>query len=568
MSEMARGWASAIFVIVGVMTILALGPGCQRSPFDDKRFMRLEVDRDRVREVDTLDLETRERAREVDPEEVDIDAYARHLQDPDDPLPLTIDACRAIALEHNLDLKVELVNPLIAAEQVSEEEARFEALFFSNINYANTDSPTSSTLSGSQTESLSVEPGFELPLRTGGSVSVSVPMNQFETNNIFSTLNPAYATDLAISLSQPLLRNAGVRANTNAIRIARYSSYAAQARTKLQLIQVLTAVDRVYWRLYAARRELEVRKDEYDLAVAQRERAQRRVNAGDAAEVEVIRAEAAVAERVEGIILAENAVRDRERDLKRIMNRPGLDLGSSTIIVPSTEPTPVRYAVEARALAEAALEQRMEMLELQIQLAQDDSQIAFARNQVLPLVDFTYSYNINGLGPTWNDSFDLLVDNRFEDHVFGLQVRIPLGNEAAESRFRQAVLQRLQRYATREQRATAIRQEVFNAVDQLEANWQRVLASRQAVLAAQRELSAEERQFELGLRVSTDVLDAQSRFANAQLAFIRAITEYEIARVDIAFATGTVLGASRVQWAPAPPEIEVDYGRAVREVIN
>jgi hypothetical protein len=33
---------------------------------------------------------------------------------------------------------------------------------------------------------------------------------------------------------------------------------------------------------------------------------------------------------------------------------------------------------------------------------------------------------------------------------------------------------------------------------------------------------------------------------------VQAVAEYQIAQVDIAQATGTVLGASRVTWQPPP----------------
>ncbi|OHB56741.1 MAG: hypothetical protein A2Y07_11750 [Planctomycetes bacterium GWF2_50_10] len=64
---------------------------------------------------------------------------------------------------------------------------------------------------------------------------------------------------------------------------------------------------------------------------------------------------------------------------------------------------------------------------------------------------------------------------------------------------------------------------------------------------------AEKRQFELGLRTSTDVLNAQSQYANALLTEVSAITEYEISRVDLAFATGTLLGAAKITYQPPTP---------------
>ena len=94
-------------------------------------------------------------------------------------------------------------------------------------------------------------------------------------------------------------------------------------------------------------------------------------------------------------------------------------------------------------------------------------------------------------------------------------------------------------------------------MDQIEATWQRVLANRQRTVLAARDLRAEGRQFELGLRTSTDVLDAQTRLGDAQSAEIRSLVDYQIAQVDLAYATGTLLGAARVEWEPIVPPTEV-----------
>jgi outer membrane protein TolC len=362
---------------------------------------------------------------------------------------------------------------------------------------------------------------------------------------------------MSVSISQPLLRGAGNRANTHAIRIAEYERQITDARTKLEVIRVIAAVDRVYWRLYAARRELQVRKQQYDLAKALYEQAKRFVAAGDKSQVEVIRTEAGVAQQLEAIIVAENNLRDRERELKRTVNKAGLDMQTATVLIPATEPDPVRYELNKKELVEIALENRMEMLELELQIAEDISSIDYMHNQALPLVTLDYRYNVNGLGDSRDDAFDLLFNKRFEDHRFGVQLVVPLGNEAAKSRLNQAFYQRRQRLATRENRAALIELEVLNAIDQLEANWQRILAGRQRAILDSRLFEAEKRQFELGLGTSTDVLEAQTNFADAQSAEILALTDYQIALVDMAYATGTLLGAAKVQWEPHIPQVGV-----------
>ena len=529
-----------IFLAVTLVTLV----GCEQF-IDDEDYYELEVAPEKLRQIETLDLEA-VKSKAADSADVNEAAPGE--------IELTLEQCRALAMENNLDLKAQLISPAIAAERVSEQEARFEAAFFSNVGFTRTDTPTSTRLSGSRVDYSNVDLGVQVPLRTGGTVTFDIADNRIKTNNEFSILNPAYASDFSISISQPLLRNAGTRANTYAIRIADYERQITDVQTKLEMIRVIGFVDRWYWRLYAARRELDVRKKQYDLAKSQLDQARRFVDAGERALIEVIRAEAGVAERLEAIIVAENNLRDRERELKKLLNKPGLKMQTPTVLLPATEPDPVHYELDKQTLVTQAVDNRMEMLELELQIAADVSTVDYLQNQALPLVTLDYTYNINGLGATRDKSFDLLTDKDFEDHRLGLQLLVPLGNEAAKSRLLQAFYQRRQRLATRQNRGSVIELEVLNAVDQLEANWQRILAGRQNAILAARLFEAEKRQFELGLGTSTDVLDAQTTFADAQSAEISALTEYQIALVDLAYATGTLLGAAKVQWEPIVPQ--------------
>jgi len=524
-------------------------PGCEQF-FGVEDSHQVKVPQEKFRQIETLELQEAE-AEEMTPPDAN-EAPAKELE-------LTLEQCRALTLENNLDLKVQLISPAIAAEKVSEQEAQFEAAFFANAGMGKTDTPVASVLDiqGSNLDYTYYDTGVRIPLRTGGTVTFDLADNRTKTDSLYAIFNPQYSSDMSLSISHPLLRGAGNRANTYAIRIAEYERQISDARTKLEVIRAIAAVDRVYWRLYAARQELDVRKKQYDLAEALFEQAKRFVAAGDKPQVEVVRSEAGVAQQLESIILAENNVRDRERDLKRTLNKAGLEMKTPTVVVPATGPDPIRYELARQALVATAVENRMEMLELELQIAEDLETQGYMKNQSLPLVSMDYTYNINGLGPSRNDSFDLLFDKRFEDHRFGLQLVVPLGNEAGKSKLRQAFYQRRQRLASRDSRAAAIELEVLNAADQVEANWQRILASRQRSILDGRLFDAEKRQFELGLGTSTDVLQAQTNFAEAQRAEILALSEYQISLVDLSYATGTLLGAAKVRWEPVVPAEDI-----------
>jgi len=540
----------AVFAGLGLIVLT----GCEQLG-SDKNYNQTRIAPEKTQQIETLELH------QAGPEEKAPADVNDVNEVPPKELELTLEQCRALTLENNLDLKVQLINPAVAAEKVSQQEAQFEAAFYSNLTFSKTDTPVASFLdeiSGSQVDYTATGLGVQIPLQTGGTVSFDLADSRAKTGSIYSIFDPSYSSDLSVSISQPLLRGAGKRANTYGIRIAKYEQQIIDARTKLEVIRVIADVDRVYWRLYAARRELDVRKKQYDLAKALYEQAGRFVAAGDKPQIEITRTEAGVAQRLEAIILAENNMRDRERDLKRTLNKAGLGMQTATVLIPATEPDPVRYELEKKQLVATAMDNRMEMLELELQIAEDFATVDYMRNQSLPLVTMDYKYNVNGLGGTRDDSFDLLFNKRFEDHRVGLQLLVPLGNEAAKSQLRQAYYQRRQRLASRDSREALIELEVLNAIDQLEANWQRVLASRQSTILDGRLFEAEKRQFELGLGTSTDVLQVQATFAESQRAEILALAEYQIALVDLAYASGTLLGAAKVRWEPIvlPDNIE------------
>lgn len=511
--------------------ILGLLTGC-RHTISDTRYDTIAVPEERLTQVKAFDWQAM-----ADPQPPDISDEVVTIDSGTTELSLSLNQCRAMVMQNNLDLQVQWFNPKIAGEAVNTARAAFEPLAFSSFNFYKSETPSIS----SQSESWDV--GLNIPLSTGGQIRVNMPRSKSGETSYTS-----YNNDLTLSLNQPLLRNSGPRVNTHSIRIAGYNALASRARIKLETMNALATVDKVYWRLYAARQELLVRKQEYDLAVAQLERAKRMVEVQTWARIEILRAESAAAERLEGIILAERTVRDRQRELKRILNEPDLEMDTPVTLVPVVELNPAYIPLDKKRVQDYALNNRMELLELELQIATQASTVDLEQNRLLPALALSYAYNINGLGKSGNEAFDMVLDNEFVDHRFGLSLEIPIGNEAAKSRLRQAVLRKRRALLTKKQRELTITQEVLGTIDQLNANWQRVLASRKSAQLAEQTLLAEQRQHELGLQTSNEVLSAQARFANARSAELRALVEYQIAQIDLAYASGCLLDAARIQW--------------------
>ena len=523
--------------------------GCEEFA-DEQSFKTVTVNEERIRSIEPLDLDIFKAPEQDTKTEPEVET------EPKDSLELTLESCRAITLQNNLDLKVQLINPSIAAETVIQQEAdKFESLFYSNLAYQKTDRPPASDtyLAASTSDDSRINLGVDMPLRTGGTVSFDITDSRSKNNSDSAFFNPAYATDFSISVSHPLLRNAGKRAATYFIRAAQYSRQQVNAQTSLEVITAIAAADQLYWQLYASRKELDVLKKQHDLAKALYEQAERFVDVGERPLIEAIRAEAGVARQLAAIIATENTVRDNERRLKLIMNKPDLTIDTPTIVITATEPDPVKYELDKELLLTKAIANRMELLQAELEIAKALSEIDYRRNQSLPLLTANYSYTVHGIGASQDDSYKLLDDKDFEDHYMGLSLQIPLGNESAKSKLREAIYKRRQQLATKQNRELLVKKEVLAAIDLVETNWQQLLSNRQSAILEGRLYSAELRQFQIGLNTSTDVLQAQTTFANAQSAEIQALANYQISLIELARATGTLLGAAKVEWEPIVP---------------
>ena len=486
---------------------------------------------------------------------------------PKESVELTLANIRALALENNLDLKIAEIDPKIAATQVSEEEAKFDDLIFAKAKYGSKNMPsqnldvvkfTPTTENGllknevdkltaipQLTQVLEMEAGIVIPLRTGAKVTLSSPFD--EKKQFKGVPSAQYQNALRFSVSQPLLRDGGIDTNVAGIRIAKYEQQIIDVKTRLQSIRVLASIERAYWSIYMAWGELDVRRQQYENASDNLAMVKKRVANGLTAAVEINRAEIGVAERRESLITANTTLKIRQRQLKLLLNDTNLSVDSLILIVPKTSPTLLHFDFDRNELVQKALTGRLELLELELKLAADLTKIDYLKNQTLPL--FMLDYNYGSLGrdtQSLDSAFTQTLDGNYSDWTVGIRMEIPLSNELRKSKLERAVQERIQRLSTQQLRELTVKREIYDALDTTEQNWQRILAARQNVILAGLNYDAELKQFREGLRTMTEVLETLTRLGDAQLREVRAISDYQVSLVDLAFATGTLLGHNHV----------------------
>jgi len=466
------------------------------------------------------------------------------ITEPNESIPvieLTLEQVRAATLANNLGLKIELINPAIAQRTLDAERARFEAAFSGSASYS-----ASETDTGVSSTSNDYRVGIDVPLYTGGLIEVGMPFGEFDSDTSGGVAEAA----VSVLFIQSLLRGGGTRINTHWIRIAGYQKHRIDARTKQEAINLLAAADIAYWNLYMARRDLDVSREQYKLAQDQLQHAQKKVAAGAVARTEIVRAESGLLSQVGSFINAETEVQDRQLDLQRIMNHQDMPLNANIRIDTKTEPSPLKLDVNPEKLVEVALSNRMDIIQWELQLAIEELYLELDRNEMLPELSLRYGYDAQTEAGDIGHALGAFGDKTSDTHYVSLSARIPLGNRAAKARLERARLEQLQNQIDYADYRQFIRQEVYNAVRSLNKRWRNILAAEKNVEAAFRTYRIEQSQFQIGAQTSTEVLRSAAVLAEAQLDRISALAGYEIAQIELARATGTLLGYSRIILEP------------------
>src|SRR5262245_17470122 len=150
-----------------LMTACIALSACDSTLFKEKNYLTRPISEEELRRIEAIDLSQQSR---TPPETVE-QAAERVIKEVVAPttapatVSLTIEDVRAAALENNLDLKVEVLNPAIAQTDVDAERAKFEAVFFANARRSVTDSPAVLGTEGSQTTFDSYGLGEDIPLK-------------------------------------------------------------------------------------------------------------------------------------------------------------------------------------------------------------------------------------------------------------------------------------------------------------------------------------------------------------------------------------------------------------------
>ena len=216
----------------------------------------------------------------------------------------------AQALQNNLDIEQFRQGVRIAEYSLFSLRGFYDYTSAASIGFRNSISPTSSQLAGSNSGTLSSKALYynftssKQVEQTGGNLFAEFDNSRSRTSNIFAQLNPQYNTTLSFTYTQPLLRNFSLDATRRSIQLAKKTLDLSDSQFRQKAIDIIARVQRSYWDLVFALRDVQIQRESVDLAKTQLERNKRMVNEGTLAPIELVSVEAELEKRSENVLTA------------------------------------------------------------------------------------------------------------------------------------------------------------------------------------------------------------------------------------------------------------------------
>lgn len=485
-------------------------------------------------------------------------------------LNLSLEDCIAKALKYNLGLAIEILNPELSELSVTSAKEKFIPQLSFNYSKRDTQQASYSFLDAADEYSTNQNNyGGQISqlIPTGGTFTLSVDGYKSDTTRRSQTINPRYGSTLQFDFSQPLLKNFGFKVNRREIIIANNNLDISEHQLKDSIIDTIYNVEETYWNLVYNIEILKLRQQSLDLARDLLEKNRRAVEVGTMAQIEILSAESEVATREADIIQAEAMVKNSEDTLKTLINIAAEDRSLATArINPSEMPSFEKKDVSLEDALAAAYANRNDLKVTHINIENNQLNLNYARNQLLPNLNLNASYWSPGVSGTQlqyapgdlfgdpiaiipggaSDAIKDAFNFRYKNWSLALTLDIPLSSILSRASYATAKVNLKQTQLRLKNQEQQLLLEIGNTVRAVQTNFRRIEAYRAARILAKRKMEAEEEKLRVGLSTNYYVLQYQREFTNAQTNELKAIVDYNLSLAQLNKAMGITLDRKNI----------------------
>jgi outer membrane protein TolC len=482
---------------------------------------------------------------------------------------LTVDEAVRRAVEHNPDLASVRFGTQVEAARVSEAESAYVPVFSTLVGSSSNVAPPSNFLLGERgidTNDLFTSTGVKQRLPWGsGSWNLSWDTSRQTSNNPLTSFDPALQSGFQLAVSQPLLKDRKMDLARQQTIVARRNLESSELRVRESVVQTTAAVKQAYWTLKATLANVTLQQRSLELAQELARQNKARVDVGQTPPLDLLQAEAEVAQRRENLIRANTAAGDAEDRLRRLIMDPADASFWRVRLDPTDEPAFGGVLPDVNAVAAGAFNERYDLERARKDLQNIVTSVEYFNDQRLPDVRLETSYRGSGLGGTrflrtgefpgtivgsarrsYGSALGQMFDSSYPSWSVGLTVSYSLGRSFEEAGLARAQVERRQAVQRISSMQLQIAETLRQAVRQVQSTAERIEAARAGTTVARQRLDVEQRRYEVGLSTSFLVTQAQRDLLQTEVNLLQATLDHQSALVSFdALQQAPALGNSQ-----------------------
>jgi outer membrane protein len=291
--------------------------------------------------------------------------------------------------------------------------------------------------------------------------------------------------------------------------------------------QVRDAVARSYLACLRTKATLETVQANIQLAGTLVKLAEDQKSAGTGTGIEITRARVQLANEKQRLLVAENEHRRSQLQLLRVM---GLDLDATVELTDGLELAPAPSLTIDEAIR-IAMDSRADWKVQQKRNQSAELNASATKMERVPTLHVFGDYGSSG------DA----IDNSLPTRTVGFAVRVPIFDGGRRDARRAEAGSQLRQEIVRQRDLRAqIELEIRTALDSIRSATEQTRTAEEGLSLAESELAQAKRRYQSGVGTSIEVTDAQTRLERARENRVAALFNYNLARIDLSSATGTI----------------------------
>lgn len=349
-----------------------------------------------------------------------------------------------------------------------------------------------------------------------------------------------YQMYLGISITQPLLKNAGVDITKARIHAAETETIAAFHDLRLEMMQTIYKAVQTYWNYYQAQEKLKLVQDSIRIADKVLVDNRERHRTGKMAETEIYEAMIGLASRKALLHQVEQEHLSAANSLRSILSiavsSPPLEIRISDL--PAAKPAPINRD----DFMQRAFQLQPAYLATQAKLLQADIKLSFAKNQCWPELDLSASYGLNGLDFEHKGSLRQLRDAEYDAWSLGMEFRIPLlGGIENRGELNKVKLEKQRLLTALKDVEIKLTNDIDTGIHNMANASERARYANDIVEIQKKLLDTELARLHAGKSTSRLVLEKEDNYRNALETALKDKINLQTALDDLDLAGGTIL---------------------------